>query len=50
MSTDGRVPKNFRAWLEMAARPAILFYALPWLMILLVAGTVAQKDLGLYAA
>jgi hypothetical protein len=50
MSTDGRFPKNFRAWLEMAASPAILFYALPWLMILLVAGTVAQKDLGLYAA
>ena len=32
------------------ASPKILFYALPWLMTLLVIGTVAQKDLGLYEA
>jgi hypothetical protein len=32
------------------ARPDILFWTLPLMMILLVAGTVAQKDTGLYAA
>ncbi|HEY0900903.1 MAG TPA: cytochrome c biogenesis protein ResB, partial [Micavibrio sp.] len=35
------------AWLS---RPVIMFWALPWLMILLVAGTVAQKYVGLYLA
>ncbi|MFA5592803.1 MAG: cytochrome c biogenesis protein ResB [Micavibrio sp.] len=37
-------------WLAALASPRILLYALPWLMLLLAAGTVAQKDLGLYAA
>lgn len=37
-------------WLKTLASPAVLFYALPWLIVLLVLGTVAQKDLGLYAA
>lgn len=32
------------------ASPAILFYILPWLMILLICGTVAQKDFGIYEA
>ena len=32
------------------AKPHILFYALPWLMILLVLGTIAQKEVGLYNA
>ena len=32
------------------AKPDVPFYALPWLMILLAAGTVAQRDMGLYAA
>lgn len=32
------------------AKPHILFYALPWLMILIILGTVTQKDLGLYVA
>ncbi len=31
-------------------RPVLFFYALPWLMLLLVAGTVAQRDAGLYVA
>lgn len=31
-------------------RPDILFWTLPWLMILIIAGTVAQKYMGLYAA
>lgn len=34
----------------LLSRPALLFYSLPWLMILLIAGTVAQKYLGLYEA
>ncbi len=32
------------------SRPAIMFWTLPWLMVLLVAGTVAQKYVGLYIA
>lgn len=32
------------------ARPVLLFYALPWLMVLLVAGTLAQAEIGLYEA
>ncbi len=36
--------------LSKFASPAILFYALPWLMALLVIGTYLQKDLGLYTA
>ncbi|MCB9963319.1 MAG: cytochrome c biogenesis protein ResB [Rhodospirillales bacterium] len=32
------------------ARPDILFFCLPWLMVLLVVGTVAQRDLGLFRA
>lgn len=32
------------------ASPSILFYAVPWLMILLTWGTITQKDLGLYRA
>ncbi len=39
-----------RSILRMLADPAILFFALPWLMILLTWGTVAQKDIGLYSA
>lgn len=31
-------------------RPDILFWCLPWLMVLLVVGTVAQKNIGLYDA
>jgi len=30
------------------AEPVVLLYALPWLMFLLVAGTVAQRYIGLY--
>ncbi|MBU0799372.1 MAG: cytochrome c biogenesis protein ResB [Alphaproteobacteria bacterium] len=32
------------------ARPDVPFYALPWLMLLLTLGTIAQRDMGLYAA
>ena len=34
----------------LLSRPVVLFYSLPWLMALLIAGTVAQKYLGLYEA
>lgn len=37
-----------RSALRTLASPAILFFALPWLMVLLTWGTIAQKDLGLY--
>lgn len=36
--------------LKRLSDPAILFYLLPWLMILLTAGTVAQKDMGIFEA
>jgi hypothetical protein len=39
-----------RTLLTFLAKPTLFFYALPWLMVLLVAGTVAQRDLGLYRA
>lgn len=32
------------------AQPDIMFFLLPWLMILLIAGTIAQKEIGLYQA
>lgn len=35
---------------RLCAKTSIFFYALLWLMVLLVAGTVAQRDLGLYQA
>lgn len=45
-SQNPRVRRVFR-WL---GGPSVLLYAMPWLMVLLVWGTVAQKDLGLYEA
>lgn len=41
---------GWRAWAAKMASPAILFYTLPWLMILLTAGTITQKDLGIFDA
>lgn len=41
---------RFGKWAKTLANPAVLFYALPWLMILLVMGTLAQRDLGIYEA
>ncbi|MDD9912405.1 MAG: cytochrome c biogenesis protein ResB [Alphaproteobacteria bacterium] len=37
-------------FLQLSARTEVFFCSLLWLMILLVAGTIAQKDIGLYAA
>lgn len=31
-------------------KPAVLFYTMPWLMIVTVWGTIAQKEMGLFAA
>jgi hypothetical protein len=31
-------------------RPAVLFYTMPWLMVITVWGTIAQKNMGLFAA
>jgi len=39
-----------RTALRALGNPQILFYALPWLMILLTLGTIAQRDLGLFEA
>jgi hypothetical protein len=35
---------------HILSRPVIFFYAVPWLMVLLVAGTLAQRQDGLYRA
>ena len=35
---------------QKLADPTLLFYSLPWLICLLVAGTIAQKYVGLYQA
>lgn len=39
--------KRAALWLT---RPDILLYALPWLMVILILGTLAQRDIGLYEA
>lgn len=50
MTIDAPRTKGLHGWLAVAASPRIVFYAVPWLMILLTLGTVAQKELGLYVA
>lgn len=50
METDVPSPLPYRKVLRKLASPAILFYTLPWLMVLLTIGTISQKYLGLYAA
>lgn len=45
-----RQPAPFQTWLKLFASPAVLFFLLPWLMILLTLGTVAQKEMGIFAA
>jgi len=41
---------KWQRWLKTIGNPAVLFYALPWLMILLTIGTVSQKELGIFEA
>jgi len=45
-----RIKNRIKSGAGFLARPVILFYALPWLMALLILGTFAQKEMGLYAA
>jgi hypothetical protein len=40
-------PRRLLYWL---AQPALMFFALPWLMALLTLGTVSQRYIGLYAS
>ena len=37
--TDGK----WRPWLKTMAGPSVIFFTLPWLMVLLILGTVAQR-------
>jgi len=41
---------NLKKISDFLSRPILLFYSLFWLMVLLVIGTVAQKNMGLYEA
>jgi hypothetical protein len=41
---------SFAALAKRLAKPDILFWVLPFLMVLVVLGTLAQKSIGLYAA
>ena len=45
-----RVLKKFKKAALFLAKPQIVFFVLLWLIVLLVAGTVAQKYVGLYQA
>lgn len=40
--------KEIRTVAFFLSRPVLLFFAMPWLMLLLVVGTVAQRYVGLY--
>lgn len=39
-----------RKFLTSLISPAVCFYTLPWLMLLVVIGTIAQRDIGLHDA
>lgn len=43
-------PARFKKWLDPLISPHLLFYVLPYMMMLLTAGTVAQKYVGLFTA
>lgn len=45
-----RFSTHLKKWLGFLARPVLLFYALPYFMLLLIGGTFAQKYIGLYEA
>jgi len=42
--------KSIKAAVYFLARPNIFFYTLIWLIVLLIFGTLAQRDVGLYVA
>lgn len=48
--TSSSFPDMIRRTAVRLARPDILFWTLPPLMLLLIVGTIAQKDIGLYTA
>jgi len=50
MAFKQKIFPKIRHFATYVAKPDILFYALPWLMFLVVIGTVTQKELGLYVA
>lgn len=41
---------GWRGRAKFLSSPAIVFYLMPWLIVLITAGTIAQKELGLFAA
>jgi len=43
-------PADMTKCLNLLAHPRMVFWLLPWLMVLLVAGTLAQRSIGLYEA
>jgi hypothetical protein len=45
-----KIPQWVDRCLIWIASPRLLFYALPWLMLLLVLGTLTQAEIGLYRA
>jgi ResB-like family len=50
MTDRATIKTSLNHILAICASPRILFYGLPWLMLLLTLGTIAQKEMGLYAA
>ncbi len=45
-----RLHPHIAKCVDTLAHPHVVFFALPWLMVLLVIGTLAQKEMGLYLA
>ncbi|MFA7276899.1 MAG: cytochrome c biogenesis protein CcsA [Pseudobdellovibrionaceae bacterium] len=45
-----KTPPSRQPLINTLAHPRIVFWVLPLLMIVLIAGTIAQKEIGLYAA
>lgn len=50
MAFSLKILSNLRKLAASIAKPDIIFYCLPWLMVLVVLGTVSQKYVGLYVA
>jgi len=49
-SKTTRIKNRFLKTGRRLGRPDLLFWTLPWLMILIFIGTIAQKSMGLFAA
>lgn len=45
-----KAPSPFKKGLDLLISPHLLFYILPYMMALLIAGTIAQKYVGLFTA